>query len=45
MTFREVYLVGGLATLGLMNLPRLTGLALDDATMVDPWFPRMTTAS
>jgi hypothetical protein len=45
MTFGEVHPAGGLATLGLMTLPRLIGPTLKDATMVDPRFPRMKNTS
>jgi hypothetical protein len=45
MKFGEVHLVGGLATLALLNLPPLTGLAQKDVITVAPWFSRKKTAS
>ena len=36
MTFLEVYLIGGLATLGLMTLLRLVSLPLRNSSIVDP---------
>ena len=45
MTSWGMYAMGGLDTLGLMNLPQLISLTLKDATIADPWFPRAKTTS